>query len=78
LPGSVPPDGAFVRRSVSPDGYPLDEVGRVIHAMDDTPDQTGVTSVVADFETNGIGVYGLDEVVVVDPPPTFRGQPVDR
>jgi hypothetical protein len=29
--------------------------------------------VVVDFEVNGIGVYGLDEVEVVDAPRTVRG-----
>jgi hypothetical protein len=72
----LPPPGSFVRPRPGIEDEPGGQVGRVVHYLDDSPERTGPLSVVVDFEEAGIGIYGLDDVEIIDPPVTFRGEPV--
>jgi hypothetical protein len=67
--GSAPPGfprpGSLVRLSAATGLGASGELATLIHYMDDSPDSTGTTSLVADVVGSGIGVYALSELVEV-------------
>jgi len=64
-PAGFPRPGSLVRLpDANGPGLP-DELGTLVHYLDDSPEQTGTTSLVADVVGTGIGIYGLSELVEV-------------
>ena len=64
-PAGFPRPGSLVRVSAAVGQGTPDELATLIHYMDDSPDQEGSMSLVADVVGSGIGVYGLSELVEV-------------
>jgi hypothetical protein len=64
-PAGLPRPGSLVRlANATGEGTPA-EVGTLIHYLDDSPEQTGTTSLVANVAGSGIGIYGLPDLVEV-------------
>ena len=53
-----------MRLSAAEPGAP-DERATLIHYLDDSPEQTGTTSLVAYAPGSGIGIYGLPDLLQV-------------
>jgi hypothetical protein len=64
-PAGFPLPGSLVRLAGAPEQGPSGELATLIHYLDDSPDRTGTTSLVADAAGSGIGIYGLSELVEV-------------
>jgi len=64
-PAGFPRPGSLVRLSAEPEQGLPSELATLIHYMDDSPDQSGTTSLVADVAGSGIGIYGLSDLVDV-------------
>src|SRR4051812_10779578 len=64
-PEGLPRPGSLVRLADATAPGTLGELGTLVHYLDDSPEQTGTTSLVADVVGTGIGVYGLSELVQV-------------
>ncbi len=69
-------DGAFVRRVAREEGAPAGEIGRVLHALDESPERAGDLSLAVDFEHTGVAIHLPQELDPVEPPARFRGKPV--
>jgi hypothetical protein len=63
-PAGFPRPGSLVQLSTTP-GESSGGLATLIHYMDDSPEQTGTTSLVADAVGSGIGIYGLPALVEV-------------
>jgi hypothetical protein len=64
-PAGLPRPGSMVRLVDATAPGTLGELGTLVHYLDDSPEQTGTTSLVVDVVGTGIGVYGLSELVEV-------------
>jgi hypothetical protein len=64
-PAGLPRPGSLLRLSGEPGEGASIELATLIHYMDDSPDRSGTTSLVADGVDSGIGIYGLSEIVEV-------------
>lgn len=61
-PPGLPRPGSLVRVAHESGG---DEPAKLVEYLDDSPEQTGVTSVVVDAAGSGIGIYGLSDLLEV-------------
>jgi hypothetical protein len=64
-PAGFPRPGSLVRLSAATGSETSDELATLIHYLDDSPDSTGTTSLVADAVSSGIGIYALSELLEV-------------
>ncbi|UOY02950.1 hypothetical protein [Blastococcus sp. PRF04-17] len=63
-PPGLPRPGSLVRLA-DPAGEGSGGLATLVHYLDDSPDSTGTTSLVADAVGSGIGIYGLTEILEV-------------
>jgi hypothetical protein len=64
-PAGFPRPGSLVRLSAAPAQGSTGTLATLIHYLDDSAEQTGTTSLIADAVGSGTGIYGLTELVEV-------------